>query len=372
MSKCPKNSRNDLLRASVKFYEHRKTAGERWHNFGNSPKQKYTKRMRYPAIVPTGVYMRLVRFAVFSMLVLTTAIVDARTATSPSPPARRLNVVLNQGEVARWPGIDAKSCSLGKSAYPAIDAVCYYPFDVDAKPGTYPIGLIDQAGQRHSAVAIVKEFDRPHVDITLPDDTYINVSKANQQRALIERKAVLKLFSAAIIPPAFSLPFSAPASPLPKNENDFGSQRLFNGKLESEHTGRDYPVNEGTPVKAIADGTVVLAEAQFVTGNSVYINHGDGLISASFHLSAISVHTGDRVKRGQTIGKVGATGRASGAHLHLGIRWLTARVDPQPLLEKPLQLHDVGDSPIEAERKDEKVKQEPKESNASIRRDEEG
>ncbi len=320
--------------------------------------------------------MRSIRIALPLLLAASSHGVDAKTApgTAPAPrlPAPRLNVVLNQGEVARWPGIAAKNCGLGKMSYPAVDSVCYYPFDVDAKPGRYSISLIDRGGKRHNAIAIVKEVDRPHVNITLPDETYIHVSKENQQRALVERKAVLKLFSAPFTSPAFSLPFSPPASPLPKNENDFGSQRLFNGTLESEHTGRDYPVNEGTPVKAIADGTVVLAEPQFVTGNSVYINHGDGLISASFHLSAIAVHTGDIVKRGQIIGKVGATGRASGAHLHLGIRWLTARVDPEPLLDKTLQLHDVGDSPIEVERKDEKGKQEPKESNASIRRDEEG
>lgn len=315
--------------------------------------------------------MRSIGFALPLIFAIATVDIHAKTV-APSHAPVRLNVVLNQGEVGRWPGIAAKSCSLGKRNYPAVDSVCYYPFDVDAKPGNYAIGLIDQDGKRHRAVAIVKEFDRPHVNITLPDDTYINVSKENRQRSLVERKAVLKLFSAPITSPAFSLPFSAPASPLPKNENDFGSQRLFNSTLESEHTGRDYPVNEGTPVKAIADGTVVLAEPQFVTGNSVYIDHGDGLVSASFHLSAIAVHTGDSVKRGQVIGKVGATGRASGAHLHLGIRWLAARVDPQPLLEKPLQLHDVGDSAIVVERKEEKVKKEPKESNASIRRDEEG
>lgn len=316
--------------------------------------------------------MESTRIALLFVLTLIAAGTEAKPAAKHAPPARRQSVTLNQGEVARWPGVAAKTCLLGERRYPAVDSVCYYPFDVDAKPGHYTIGLIDQDGKRRNAVAVVNEFDRPQVNITLPDDTYINVSKENQKRALAERKAVLKLFSAKVTPPMFSLPFGAPAAPLPKNENDFGSRRLFNGKLESEHTGRDYPVNEGSPIKAIADGTVVLAEPQFITGNSVYIDHGDGLISASFHMSSIAVQTGDTVKRGQVIGKVGATGRATGAHLHLGIRWLTARVDAQPLLEQPLQLHDVGDSPIEVERKDEKVKQEPKESNTSIRRDEEG
>jgi len=314
--------------------------------------------------------MTTLRIASFAILVFAAGTLGAKEHVAKMAPA--LSVTLTQGEVARWPDIAAKRCALGAKRYAAVNSVCYYPFDVEAKPGNYAIAVIDQDGKRHNGTAIVERAERPHVDITLPDDTYINVSAANQKRALREREAVLKLFATTASPPRFSLPLGAPATPLPKNENDFGSDRLFNGKIESRHTGRDYPVNEGSPVKAVADGTVVLAGEHFLTGNSVYIDHGGGMVSASFHLSSLGVKTGDEVKRGQTIGKVGATGRASGAHLHLGIRWLTARVDAQPLLESPLQLHNVGEKPAVTERKEQKVNAEPKESNASIRRDEEG
>lgn len=317
--------------------------------------------------------MTIIRIAL-----LTTCVVAAGTLGAAQRPAKStssaaaLSVTLNQGEVARWPDVAAKRCALGAKTYAAVNAVCYYPFDVAAKPGRYPIAAIDDAGKRHKATAIVLKTERPHVDITLRDEGYIDVTPENLKRALREREAVLKLFAARGSAARFSLPLGAPASPLPKNENDFGSDRTFNGKIESQHTGRDYPVNEGNPVKAIANGTVVLADEHFITGNSVYIDHGDGMVSASFHLSALSVKTGDEVKRGQTIGKVGATGRVSGAHLHLGIRWLGARVDPQPLIETPLQLHNVGEPPAVTERKEEKAQREPKESNASIRRDDEG
>ena len=317
--------------------------------------------------------------AILRIVLLASCVVAAGTlgaAQRPSRPASAaaaaLSVTLNQGEVARWPGIAAKRCVLGGKAYAAVNAVCYYPFDVAAKPGRYAIAAIDDAGKRHRATAIVLKVERPHVDITLSDEAYVDVTPENQRRAQREREAVLKLFRASNSAPRFSLPLAAPAMPLPKNEDDFGSDRTFNGKIQSQHTGRDYPVTEGTPVKAVADGTVVLADEHFITGNSVYIDHGDGMVSASFHLSSLAVATGDEVKRGQTIGKVGATGRVSGAHLHLGIRWLGARVDPQPLLETALHLHNVGDSPATAERKEEKARAEPKESNASIRRDEEG
>jgi murein DD-endopeptidase MepM/ murein hydrolase activator NlpD len=296
------------------------------------------------------------------------------SAKSPARnvPSREQSVTLNQGEVARWPNLAAKTCVLAMRQYPAVNGVCYYPFDVDAKPGRYAIAAIDQRGRKHRALAFVENVERPRVDITLPDDTYVNLSPENARRSLAERKRVLRLFTAKIFPPQFALPLGAPATPLPKYENDFGSMRRFNGQVESEHTGRDYPVNEASPIHAIADGVVVLAEEQFLTGNSVYIDHGDGLISEYFHMSAIAVQAGAQLRRGDVVGKVGATGRASGAHLHLGLRWLGARVDPQPLLEKPLQLHDVGESPMQTERKLERSQVEPKESTKPIPRDDEG
>jgi len=301
-------------------------------------------------------------------LACTIGIAPAAQTTLPAPAG----VTLNQGEVARWPGLAAKSCVLAGKKYPAVDSVCYFPFDVEAAPGRHPIAVIDQDGQRHNATAIVEKLDRPRVAINLKDDAYINVSGENRKRQARERAIVLKLFSASTDNPHFSLPLGAPASPLPKSEDDFGSLRTFNGRVESEHTGRDYPVNEGNAVRAIAAGRVVLADEHFLTGNTVYIDHGDGMVSASFHMISLSVKTGDEVKRGQTIGKVGATGRTSGTHLHLGIRWLAARVDPQPLLESPLRLHDVGEKPATAERKEDKARAEPKETNRSSKHDDEG
>jgi Peptidase family M23 len=322
-----------------------------------------------------GIVMHRQRLFLSLAAVFISSFVSAAPApqkTSAAVAAAPLSVTLRQGEVARWPGIAAKTCLLGGKKYAPVDSVCYFPFDIEAKPGRYPVGVIDQDGKRHLATATVEKVDWPKVDITLLDDAYINVTPENQRRSIKEREAVLKLFAFKDEPPQFSLPLSAPASPLPKNEDDFGSDRTFNGKLRSQHTGRDYPVNAGTPIKAIASGKVVLIGDHFLTGNSVYIDHGDGMVSANFHMSEITVKEGDVIKRGAVIGKAGGTGRVSGVHLHLGIRWLAARVDPQPLLDNPSQLHAVGEKPATSERKEEKAKAEPKESNASIRRDDEG
>lgn len=110
----------------------------------------------------------------------------------------------------------------------------------------------------------------------------------------------------------------------------FGSQRIYAGEPGAYHSGIDIARPTGTPVLAPADGVVILATAKPFTleGNLLLIDHGMGLNSAFMHLSRIDVHTGDRVRRGQPIGAVGKTGRATGPHLHWGLRWNQARIDP--------------------------------------------
>jgi len=111
----------------------------------------------------------------------------------------------------------------------------------------------------------------------------------------------------------------------------FGSQRIYqNGEAGSYHSGADIAQPEGTPVIAPADGVVVLAAGQPFTleGNLLMIDHGAGLSSSFLHLSRIDVKRGQRVSRGQIIGAIGKTGRATGPHLHWSLRWREARIDP--------------------------------------------
>ena len=93
---------------------------------------------------------------------------------------------------------------------------------------------------------------------------------------------------------------------------------------------------------ALADGTVVVAEDLFFTGNAVFIDHGNGLVSMYFHLSEIKVQAGQDVKKGETLGLVGSTGRVTGPHLHLGVRWHDARIDPRLLLDDPARIPAIG------------------------------
>ncbi len=113
----------------------------------------------------------------------------------------------------------------------------------------------------------------------------------------------------------------------------FGSQRILNGQPRSPHSGTDYAAPAGTPVKATADGVVSLAHADmFFTGKTVMIDHGHGLASVYAHLSEVAVVEGARGRRGEVIGAVGATGRATGPHLHFGISWHDVRLDPETVL----------------------------------------
>lgn len=108
----------------------------------------------------------------------------------------------------------------------------------------------------------------------------------------------------------------------------FGLRRFFNGEERNAHSGLDFAVPQGTLIKAPADGVVTIVADYFFNGKTVFIDHGQGFISMYCHLSAFQVKVGDEVKRGQVIGKVGATGRATGPHLHWNISLNNARVDP--------------------------------------------
>ncbi len=116
----------------------------------------------------------------------------------------------------------------------------------------------------------------------------------------------------------------------------FGNQRVYNGKPGSAHSGMDIAAPTGTLVKAPAAGVVTFAAADlYLTGGTLLLDHGFGVSSNFLHLSRIDVKPGERVEQGQVVGAVGATGRATGPHLHWGMNWFDVRIDPLLVLERP-------------------------------------
>ena len=120
----------------------------------------------------------------------------------------------------------------------------------------------------------------------------------------------------------FDRPVNGPLS------SPFGLRRFFNGEERNPHSGLDFAANRGTPIKAPAAGKVILIGDYFFNGKTVFLDHGQGLISMFCHLSEIDVQLGDEIARGGHVGKVGATGRATGPHLHWNASLNDARVDP--------------------------------------------
>jgi len=115
----------------------------------------------------------------------------------------------------------------------------------------------------------------------------------------------------------------------------FGNARVYNGQPGAGHSGMDIAVPTGTPVKAPAAGVITFAAPDlYLTGGTILLDHGFGVSSNFLHLSRIDVKVGDRVQQGQVIGAVGATGRATGPHLHWGMNWFDVRIDPLLVLER--------------------------------------
>ncbi len=138
-----------------------------------------------------------------------------------------------------------------------------------------------------------------------------------------------------------------------RTTSSWGAVRSLNGTKGQPHYGVDYGAKVGTPVFAPAEGKIVIAKLGFyIEGGLVGIDHGQGLISYYMHLSKVSVAKGKRVKKGQKIGEVGATGRANGPHLHWSLRWHNRQLDPQ-LMTKPMPNIDLN--PVEPEVQSEKA-----------------
>jgi len=227
---------------------------------------------------------------------------------------------------------DARATFDGRPVFTvtAPKSVAIVGVGLDAKVGRRVL-VVDSPSQGHREVPFeVTAKAYPVQRLTLPPD---KVNPPLEALARIEREAELTKAQFALFTSAQASPFPMLLPAAGPVSSNFGLRRVLNGQPKSPHAGLDVAAPLGAPVEAPAAGRVSLVGDFYFTGNVVFIDHGAGMVSMMCHLSAVDVHDGDFVARGQRIGRVGATGRATGPHLHWAVSLNDERVDPSMLLK---------------------------------------
>jgi murein DD-endopeptidase MepM/ murein hydrolase activator NlpD len=219
--------------------------------------------------------------------------------------------------------------------------------DMQDAPGTYELGVTIKNGEQlvkrfsyHVLVTkekfAVEHLKLPKDKVDLDDKTLARWKLEQEQvrQALVDNSA-LRLWHSGFIEPVNG-----------KRTGIFGSVRILNGQPRNPHNGEDIGAPLGTDVAATNDGVVRLTVDHVFSGRGIFVDHGLGFYSMYFHLSEILVKDGDLVKAGQIIGRVGASGRATGPHLHWGVKLNGARVNPYALLDLPFKNGSAPDSTV--------------------------
>lgn len=205
---------------------------------------------------------------------------------------------------------------------------------LETRPGSYPLALegATSAGQKISFQREIRISRARYLTIPLHVATKFT-EPSPQQLEQIKHDQTVKadLFARTTPEQEWSGRFLPPVKAAVSDV--FGTRRVFNGKVQSTHQGLDYAVSPGTPIAAVNAGTVLLARPLYFEGDCVVLDHGQGLLTLYLHLSEIGVKEGEQVKRGQQIGSSGGTGRATGPHLHMAVRWQGVYLDPASLFK---------------------------------------
>jgi len=200
------------------------------------------------------------------------------------------------------------------------------------KPGQKKLEIITTKDTKSSIPFHVddKKYKKQHITIT--DKRKVNPNKLDMQRITQEKKQITTAFRHWSHSHHNNLSFTIPVQG--RQSSPFGLQRFFNGQARRPHSGLDIAAPQGTLIRAPIAGNVILTGDFFFNGQSIFIDHGQGLITMYCHLSMINVKEGDEVKQGDKIGEVGKTGRATGPHLHWSVSLNNARIDPALFLTK--------------------------------------
>ncbi|HVS15898.1 MAG TPA: M23 family metallopeptidase, partial [Thermoanaerobaculia bacterium] len=195
--------------------------------------------------------------------------------TATAPPAH----------VVRWTGDGIESCSFDGRAFAPRDGACFVPVDLQAT-GTLRAER-RRGGVRETLVIRVGDYPYSVQRLTIDDPRRTNPQGEDLVRIEREAARIAQLWTLDG-PPRASLPLGKPLERLPSGGR-FGAKRIINDNPSSPHTGMDYAANQGTPVLAAGDGVVALADELFFSGNSIFLDHGDGLVTMYFHLHEVFV-----------------------------------------------------------------------------------
>ncbi len=197
---------------------------------------------------------------------------------------------------------------------------------LSAKVGSQRLN-VQQAGKTHRVLFDIKGKAYPTQHITIKDKRKVNPNKLDMTRITQESadiKAALRHWTdKTALPLPFAWPIEGRVSGL------YGRRRVFNGQPRRPHSGMDIAAPTGTEIQAPAEGVVRDTGNYFFNGNTVFIDHGQGLVTMFCHMDEIGVQPGQKIKRGDVIGTVGMTGRVTGPHLHLGVSLNDVRVEPR-------------------------------------------
>ncbi len=191
---------------------------------------------------------------------------------------------------------------------------------------------IEDRGQQYQLTFRIRDKSYRSQYITLKNKRQVNPDPADLQRIGKESKRIRAAFADWQDSPPQSFRLDVPVSG--PRSSSFGLRRFFNQQPRKPHSGMDIAAATGTPVHAPAAGTVIETGHFFFNGNTVFLQHGQGLVTMYCHLDTIAVEIGDRVSRGQIIATVGSTGRVTGPHLHWSVSLNDARIDPALFLDE--------------------------------------
>jgi len=217
-----------------------------------------------------------------------------------------------------------------------VDVKKYYaliPISYYEKPSNKTIKLFYKQDAKEMSKTVALEVkDGLYKKETLKvQQSKVTLSQKDKQRAEKEYAEAMKVYNTSTPKSYISSKFIAPMQS--KITSEFGKARVYNDTLKGYHSGTDYRASVGTPIVASNDGVVALVEDRFYSGGSVVIDHGHGIYTCYFHMSKFDVKKGQEVKRGETIGLSGNSGRVTGPHLHFSARVASEQVDPLQLIE---------------------------------------